>query len=222
MRADWVYRGFEYDMQGNAAATQVASYVNCQRNALTYTLSPGTPVGLVLYDSHDYLGSPTKAFNAASGEQLMLGREARAEHGTVKVHAVEGTLYLEPTTWTVGSDFMVAARLVICEQNLQTGALALPAAYTLLGAGIVGNGLGNDASDYANGWGNLQTRIIRQAFSTENDMARMALRFRWKGKRSLPQHLCLGLYVESAGPAIGSTTLRVGPLFRSLITDSTG
>lgn len=222
MRADWVYRGYEYDMTGNAASTQVASYVNMQRNALTYTLQPGTPVGVVLYDSHDYLGSPTKAFNAASGEQLMLGREARAEHGTVRIHAVEGTLYMQPSTWTAGSDFTVAARLVICEQNLLTGALALPANYTLLGATITGDGLGQDASDYANGWGNLQTRITQQAFSTENDMARFSLRFRWKGKRSLPQHLCLGLYVESAGPAIGSTTLRIAPQFRTLVTDSTG
>jgi len=209
-------------MQGNAATTQVASYVNLTRNALTYTLQPGTPVAVVLYDSHDYLTAPTKAFNAASGEQLMMGREARAEHGHVTIHAVEGTIYMQPSTWTAGSDFLVAARLVICEQNLQTGALALPAAYNLVGGTITGNGLGNDASDYANGWGNLQTRITQQAFSTENDMARFQMRFRWKGRRTLPQHLCLGLYMESAGPALGSTTLRVGPLFRTLVTDSTG
>lgn len=215
MRGDWVYRGLEFDADtGAPLATQVASYTDLDRNGGAYTLAVGTPAGIVLYDSYDYLTQGTRLI--AGGIATMMGRESRPEGRRPTIHAVEVDTFWIPTTWTAGTDFSIIARLVICDQNMSTGGLDLPLLYTLHGGGS----LPASASMFADGWGNLHTAYLRQAFATENDMSRFRLKFRWKGRRTLAPNLCLGLYIESGGPATGSTSLRFSPRCRTLVSDA--
>lgn len=214
---DWVYRGFEYDADTGAPyTTQVASFTGLDRNGGAYTLAVGTPAGLILYDSADYITQGVRLISAGSAS--MMGRESRAEGRRPTIHAVEGTLYLQPTSWTAGTDFVVGARIVICDQNLTTGSLDLPANYTILGSAVFTN-IDAEPSVWANGWGNLKTAVLRQAFATENDMARFQMRLSWRGRRTLQPNTCLGIYIESGGPAVGSTSIRFGARFRTLVTD---
>lgn len=219
-RADWVYRGYEYDIQNAPVTDQAPTYTNLSRDGLPFQIQVGSPAGLILYDSHTYLMQGVKVDNPASGFLAFLGREARAEHGSVTIHAVEGTLYLQPTTWALGANFLVAARIIICQQDPASGAILLPATYTICGGSLGGAGIEADAAVYANGWGNLQTRILRQAFATENDMSRFQMRFKWRGRRKLRGELCLALFVETIGPGVGSVNMDIGPVFRTLVTDS--
>lgn len=216
-RPDWVYRGFEYDADtGAPLASQIASFTGLDRNSGFYTLSVGGPVALSLYDSVDYMTQGTRIITG--GIAGMMGREARPEGRKPTVHAVEVDLFLQPTSWTAGTDFVIGARIIICDQNITTGATDLPANYTILGNATAST-IDAEPSVWANGWGNLRERIIREAFATENDMARFRMRFRWKGRRTLQSHTMLALYVESGGAAVGSTSIRFGARCRSLISD---
>lgn len=209
-RKDWVYRGLEYNITSNAAlVAQVASYCPLDRNSGFYTLQVATPVGVVLYDCYDYMTESTRV-NVGK-----LGSEARMDSNKkTTIHGVDVDLFLQPTSWTVGNDFVICARIVICEQDLLTGGLALPTNYILLGGGAIAQ----EPSVYANGWGNLKDAYLREAFATENDMSRFRMRFRWRGRRTLPAHLCLGLYIESGGPALGETSFRLTPRCRTLVS----
>lgn len=216
-RPDWVYRGFEYDADTGAPQTlQVASFTGLDRNGGTYTINGAATGGLVLYDSADYLMTGTRLISG--GQATIMGRESRPDGRAAQVSAVEVDLFLQPVTWSAGTDFCFGARIVICDQNMTTGGLDLPNAYTLLGNATFGT-IDTEASLYANGWGNLKEKIIREAFATENDMARFRLSLRWRGKRRIPRQCCLGLYMENAGPSVGSVALRFGVRARSLITD---
>lgn len=216
-RPDWVYRGFEYDSDTGAPQTlQLASYTGLDRNSGTYTINGAAAAGLVLYDSQDYLMTGTRLISA--GQSTIMGREARPEGRSPLVMGVEVDLFLIPVTWTAGTDFVFGARIVICDQNMTTGALDLPTNYTILGNATFGT-IDTESSLFANGWGNLKERITRQAFATENDMSRFRVTFRWKGKRRIPKQCCLGLYMENGGPATGSTALRMSARCRSLIVD---
>lgn len=206
MRGDWVYRGFETDGEGGPLASQVASYIALSRNTGYYTVQPGTPLGVVLYDSVEYLMTATRS-GIAAGTNTFMGREARAEGRKATALAVDGHYYVMPNAWTLGSNWALSARIVVCDQNTTTGGLDLPAAYNL------GDSL------WANGWGNLVERRDWIAFATGNEQQRWKFALSWKGRRSLKPHECLALYIESSGPAIGSTTLLVTPVFRSLMHD---
>lgn len=210
-RKDWVYRGVEFDTLGAVLASQVASYTTVSRNAGAYTLQVGSPLGLILYDSVDYL----KTMTAAGVRMTALGSEARAEGRKPTIHAVEVEIHAMPNAWTAGSNFAIGMRLVICDQNMLTGALDLPASYGIMAApsAMV------SPSMWANGWGNLAERVDRIAFSTGNEQQRWRFRMRWKGRRTLQANTCLGLYIESAAPALGETTLLITPRCRSLVSD---
>lgn len=215
-RKDWVFRGYEYDADtGAVLAAQVASFTGVDRNSGTYTLTTGTPGGVILVNSMDYLTQGTR--NIIGGGATMMGREARPEGRKVHIYAATCELFLQPTTWTAGTDFAVGIRLVICDQNQDSGAMDLPANYTILGASAP-QAINTEPSLWANGWGNLRERIMRQAFATENDMARFTMRLAWKGKRTLQPHLCLGLFIENAGPSIGSTSLRYSVRCKTLVS----
>lgn len=216
MRGDWVYRGEEFTLGGNADAQQVASYVGAfARNNGVYTLTPGNPIGLVLYDSTDYLSQMNRNIDASGATVTWFGKEARAEGKRATALGVDIHLEWMPSAWTVGSNWAVGIRLVICDQNIDTGGMDLPANYKMTGV----NAGRNTTSAYANGWGNLLEEYRYAAFSTGNETVRWSYRAKWRGRRSLPPNACLGIYMESAGPAIGSTTLLVTPMCRSLIHD---
>lgn len=216
MRGDWVYRGQEYRQDtGVAAATQVASYIGARdRTVGPYVLSPGTPLGVILYDSQDYLTQGTQA-RVGGGNPLMMNKAARSDGKRATVLAVDAQWFLIPNAWTVGANFAVGARIVICDQNMTTGALDLPAGYRMTGLPT----FDNDPALYANGWGNLAERWDYIAFQTGNETVRWKFRLRWRGRRTLQPNQCLGLYLESAPPAVGSTTLNVTPVCRSLVHD---
>lgn len=211
MRGDWVYRGEEVDSEGGVLGTQVASYVSLQRNSGAYPLSPGTEVAVILYDSYDYFKSATQRFNTGA----WLGKEARPEGPRPTILAVEGHYFLVPNAWTLGSNWAVSARIVICDQNLQSGQVDLPALYNMPTAAP-----GTMISAYANGWGNLVERVDWNAFATGNEQQRWKFGLRWRGRRRLQPHECLALLIESAGPAVGSTSLTCTPQFRTLVHDT--
>lgn len=209
MRGDWIYRGVEFDDEGGAAGTQVASYTGVSRNSGAYPLAPGTDVGIILYDSANYMLERTRTgpFN--------IGREARAEGRGATILAVQGYYYMLPNAWTAGSNWCVSARIIIADQNLQTGQMDLPANYQLPAT----SGPGVELTAWANGWGNLAERTDWNAFATGNEQQRWKFGLRWRGRRRLKPHECLGILIQSAGPAIGSTSMTLSPLFRTLVSD---
>lgn len=218
MRADWVYRGEEFNATGQVHPTQVASYTGAiDRANGAYTLTVGAPLGLVLYDSNDYLRQGTRTIQAVGGNVTMgwMGKEGRAEGKRPTILGVDVHLELQPSAWTLGANWALGWRLVICDQNMSTGGLDLPGQYKMSSI----NARDNGSSMWANGWGNLMEGYRYVAFMTGNETVRWSIHARWRGRRTLSSSTCLGLYVESAPPAALSTTLRVTPMCRSLVHD---
>lgn len=212
MRGDWVYRGLEYTPAGAQLASQTSSYTGLTRNSGAYTLSSGTQIGLILYDSSNYMMRTTTQTATSR-----MSTAARAEGRRATVMAVNGFIFITPNAWTVGSNFLIGWRLVVCDQNEFTGALDLPAAYSFVQQAPTAALPSSDFAMSANGWGNLAEGYKFQTFD-QNDASWM-LHIKWRGRRSLESNSCLGLLMESAGPAVGSTTLLVSPRLRSLVHD---
>jgi len=208
-KADWVYRGLEYDEVGLATGTQVASY--CPRQ-VAYSLAPGPlgEVSWVLYDSANYRHNIVNA-NAVSGG-ITLPNAARPEGRRPVMLAVEGHAFVTPTTWALGSRLFLGMRLVICEQDYTSGGLALPTDYNIMEpVALTGNA---DIATYANGWGNLRTRFFLQSFDS-NDVEWL-VHMKWQGRVSLPPHLCLAMFCQSDA---NSVNCRMTPKFRTLVEE---
>lgn len=207
--ADWVYRDNVYDDAG-ATIENLGSYVNTPT-----ALTPGVANALVksLYDSHNYMKGVVAP---SAGTPFVFGSAARAEAHRPLILGVEGQVIIRPSTWALGDNIVLGARVAIFEQDAGNGVALLDPTYTMF------NTTPNVSINPAN-WANDRTwiweRRMYETFLENRAVFRLFLRLRFR-RRLLP-HQALFLYLETnnQGGTTGSVNVQVTPWVRSLVAD---
>jgi len=208
-RADWVYRGYEYDEEGGAVLDH-ETYGNS-----VFTLSGTTPAAGVLYDSRAYLMEST---TRGGGPGAML-KAGRAEGGRrPHIIRVQGYIFPEPTTWAVGSLIEVAFRIGIFEQDIPTGDVITPSIDWTMWNNV--GLLPEQSATWANmRRQNLWERRIRRRFSTSNDQAASTIIVNATISAKLNEEECLAIVGQCSG---ASVDMRGQWWLRSLVVDPHG
>lgn len=214
-RADWVYRGNDRQIGiGISVFTSLGTY-----DMTVHTINSGVAnaQSKVLYDSQNYFallgrGGVGTAANVSTIPQI--GRVARAEGRKAVMRAVEGYLFCEPTTWSLGQVAALGMRLGAFEQDM-TGVFSLDSGFSMWENEAIQpfTYVGN----YANNGRQNAREWRRMWFFTDTGVpAARFFRFRWTGRRVLQPNECFGIYTE-----LGSTSvnLRTQWWFRTLVED---
>lgn len=206
---DWVYRPRLVDDEG-AALDSAGSYGARQ----TITAGVGGSGGCILYDSHNFVQE--NVLFGLGNASITLPSTARAEGGTAKIIRVQGTIFMTPSTWTVGTFIQLGLRFGIWEQDPNGGSIVAPAAYSLW----VNNpalGLQNIAAFWANtrAW----QREFRVQWFFENNQQRWVLPFNFAVNRRLKPNECYALWTETQA---GSATIELDYWLRTFVADEAG
>lgn len=204
-KADWVYRSEFYDTNG--VNDFLATYSSGIRVLNTGAAAAN---GLVLYDSKAHLRA---RMAGPAGPATVRGGAAasRSEGAKPKMLRVQGQLYVEPQTWTLGNLMAIGVRIAAMEQDAPTGQVIISADYSMWAAG--GNTI---LADWANArrlnlWENRYYRGFAsdaQAFMVHS--FNVALRVR------LDAHEALILYLEGEGTSVN---MRYQVFCRTLVVD---
>lgn len=202
-RPDWVYRNDARAVAGLGGSDDLGTY-----SVVVKALTSGVvnALGMVLYDSANRM----QANVPAGAGQGYLSRAARAEGRKPHIRAVEGLVYLEPTAWALGNLIAYGSRILIAEQDIDTGVPVLDAEYSMWA-----NGLVTSASLWANqGRQNVQEKRLFYGFS--DNQAFTVARYSWTGLRALEPHEALFLYMELETTSVN---VRFQPFLRTLVSD---
>lgn len=208
VRPDWVYR---------ANLTTGASPLNASDVLGTYdfgvkAISTGASNAQVLwlYDSRNRMGS--NVLRQSSTTFGYLAGSARAEGTRPKVHAVEGLIYVEPSTWAAGNLMAMGFRIGAYEQDPYTGLASLDPDYTMWNTSATQP----QAAFYANDRSfNMWESRNFKSFGDNGSI--MVVRVRARLNWSLSANFGLGLYVEGE---LTSVNCRYQCWLRTLVTDS--
>lgn len=201
VKADWVYRANARSNTPLTGTDLLGTY-----DPLVRALGTGTAEAnaLVLYDSSNYVRTITPG-SAGLGS---LPSAARVEGKKASVRAVEGTLYVEPSTWAVGNLIALGIRIGIYEQDYGGGS-----ARVITEMSMFNNNLQwTPALGANNGRENMREWRIFEGF--QENSAVFSYRLRWKGKRSLAPNEGLFLWLEGEETSVN---IRYQTWFRSLI-----
>lgn len=206
-RADWVYRPHIRDETGGLA-DGLGSY-----EGTNATLSGGIAgaQARILYDSFNYRSGMFPDIGGGNAPGFLLGSSARAEGSNPKIHRVEGTVRMQPTTWALGDRFGVAFRFGVFEQDPTSGLLLVDAAYTIHTA--TATTMLNPAQ-----WANSRTwQHERRVYFAAADSSNVFVQhFRFRVNRVLKPHECYALYVERAADGNNVSMMY---WFRTLVSD---
>lgn len=210
-RADWVYRPHIRDEAGGLFET----FGTYESTEVTQGVGIPNLTQHILYDSHAYRGAEYPDQIAANTPGLMLAASARAEGAKPMIHRVQGSIWVRPSSWALGSVLWVAWRFGIFEQDPATGSVLLDSTYTIL------NTSANTVTGMAQ-WANAQPwnheRVFRSAFGEAVSFIK-ELRFNFPVRRRLRAHECYAVLSE------GHATLSVNTLMsyrlRTLVSDDT-
>lgn len=131
------------------------------------------------------------------------------------MHLTEGIVYVEPTTWALGSLIAWGFRIGIFEQDPMSGAIGLDPSYSMWATGP-GSGDPNPATWANQGRTNIHERRIHYGFS---DNATFTVqKFRVPIGRRLQDHECLAVYFEGENTSVD---IRTQWWLRTLVTAGT-
>lgn len=204
MRADWVYRPDFFDELG-ALIDDNGSYSRGDK-----TLAPGdvNANALILYDSFNFV---SKSNLLTSNLGTIQPAWTRAEGSRAKIIAVEGTMIVRPSTWALGSTFMLGMRFGIFEQDVGTSAFLIDPTYALWTNPAA---MALSPARWANDR-NWQREFRRQEAFATNDV-RWQFYFRFRVNRRLKPNECYAAYVATDGTSV---TLVYNAWFRTLVAD---
>lgn len=215
-RADWVYRPYGQTLgTGGAGATDLlgtyGSFINVQTTGLANAQSH------ILYDSADYFGLLNRG-GVGSGATVatvnVMGREARAEGRKACIRAVEGIVYIEPNTWSLGVLIAQGMRIGVFEQD-RSGVFSLDAAYSMWVENPV-IPLDRTAHWANNPRNNAWERRIHYPFGDASTIPLYVAKVRWRGRKYLHANECFGLYTELESTSV---TVRQQFWLRSFVED---
>jgi len=208
-RADWVYRGNQYQA-GIAGAGMDPSVQASYTPSITSIMSGlVNSRALILYDSVNRL--KVVAGVGVSGANFM-ERAARAEGRRPSIMASEGTIYFEPDTWALGNLWAIGWRLGVFLQDPVSGAVSVPGTYTMWTDG----GMGDNPAVWANDKKWVQEERFFKTFTDNQGNGVTTLHYRWRGRRSLGPDECFALYIELEPTSVNG---RLQPWCRSLVQD---
>jgi len=213
MRADWVYRSRQYLLDGTTTTVNPGGY-----SAVETTITPGaTNSGaFCLLDSVNFT-TQTLSPNNALGDSLFISRAGRPEGRGQLILAVQGYLFIRPSSWAIGSHMSGGIRLQVDEQDVDDGILELDADYNIMFPAAAATP-SNDPVLFANQKGNLKTWYVYRQFSDNSAILKVPIF--WKGRRRLRPQEGLWLHIEVNAPAAASTSSvnwLVTPKLRTLV-----
>lgn len=197
---DWVYRGEALLPDGTHDFLE--SY---GPNVLAQTSGRTNAAALILYDSHNHLA---QGLTASQGWRM--SKAGRAEGRKAVITGVDGTMYIQPDTWAVGSVIGWGFRIMAADQSPESGVVDVPAGY-----GMWTPSAPITASEFANDKRVLQERRFFKGFAS-NASAIVQLHFRWRGRKALAEGECLCLYMEGEPT---STNIQAQLWFRTRVID---
>jgi len=193
---DWVYHSRQYLLDGSTSAVSPGGW-----SPVSNVLTTGATnsVALILLDSNNFT-TKTLLPNAALGDSgFVTGASKPTERGPL-VTAVEGHLFISPSSWAVNNIMSVGIRLTIAEQDGDDGIPELDADYSILRPGAAAVPA-NDLTLFVNQPGALKDWYVFRQFS--DNSAVVTVRIFWKGRRRLRPEECLFLHLEGNHPAEG-------------------
>lgn len=226
MRADWVYRGNKFLLGGDVSINEEEAQSGTYYAPFALPVAtPGNPyvgaTGQVLYDSGNYMGGRYgQDREPATGEPRLYGinPEARPDspmNGPL-IHGCDLHIHIYNSSWVGMSRLYLGLRIIVAEQDPESGQALLHAAYSMWQD--VG-GLNAQPAVWANGrqncWEDRITRVFRS--SDGEDLSLMYSR-RVRFKRRLEANEGLFLYFEThpSGNAVGL----INPFCRTLVSDT--
>lgn len=206
-KADWVYRP---DLRASDDLLDGDTWGSYEHTVKAQTSGVTNARSHILYDSVNRLASLT--LGAGNGNAFV-PRAARAEGRKPTILAVEGIVYVEPSTWAIGNLIAMGLRIGIFDQDPIDGAMIVEPDYTLWIAGLPT--AGNTAAIWANqGRRNLWERRVHHGFSDNQTF--IVVRVRWRGRRRLEPHEALVLYTELEPTSVN---VRTQSWLRTLVID---
>lgn len=206
MRGDWVYRDNIFDEAGSPVDA-LGTYTP---NLSSLTAGIDNAHGKILYDSFNAIHQTAPL---AGNIGLSWPRYGRAEGRNPTILAVQGVLLLQPSTWTLGSIFVIGIRFGKFEQDVTTRSLLVDNTYTLWAAPT-------DMTARPARWANDRSwdreHRDQNQFATGNETVSWKYRFNFRTKRTLKPNECYAMYVETLA---GSVTLNARYMFRTLVSD---
>lgn len=207
-RADWVFRGNIHDVTG-ALVEDLGTYVS---STTDLTAGEGNALGKILYDSHNYIKSAIVSAGAP-GSSYTFASSARAEGGRARIHRVRGSVFVRPTTWTIGSFFRLGFRFGMFEQDAVAGTILVDPLYNMW---LATNATDNAPSRWANDRAWQHERREFKVFATGNETVGWNFRFNFPVNRSLRPDQCYAVYMETI---VSSATLQVQRWLSTLVSD---
>lgn len=192
-RKDWVYRPNLFAIAAPYNAIDAAGTYDIAVRGLTTGFA--TAQCLWLLDSANRRKTAPMMLSTAGGG-IMAG-SAMPEGKRTRVHAVEGMIYVEPSTWAVGNLMALGLRIGAYEQDPTSGLASVDADYTMWSAAINAT----KTSYYANdrGYNQWETRAFK-SFGDNGSI--MIVRIRARLKYSLNAGYGLGLWVEGESTGV--------------------
>lgn len=186
---DWVYRGKEWSDDGVVWTTNNATYSD---DEVTVTAGAATAFVPILYDAQNYLQSRT-GYSVAGGQFRQTNRAARAEGRKPLIKATEGVMLVRPSTWAIGNRLHFVWRIMIGEQDPESGSIVLNADYTACNPAVTVPF--TDVSGWRNQNVCLAEGFVWKSFGDNGQT--WLIPWRWRGKRTLGAEQGLFLYIEA-------------------------
>lgn len=224
MQADWVYRGNKFLLSGDLSLEEEPNFSGTYYAPFTMLgAAPGvpSPTGQVLYDSADYMGGRYgQDRDPASGEPraYAIPPVARPDRtfGGALIHAVDLQMHLFLSAWASPQNLYLGWRIVVCEQDTETGQMLVHPQYSMwqdMG------GLNAQPATWANGRQNCAEGRIIKTYGG-NDGVSISIwytRFlRFKRRLQANEGLFLYLELHPNSVAVGL----INPFCRTLVTDA--
>lgn len=209
---DWVYRSRQYLDDGSTTSVSPGGW-----SPASNTLNSGATnsVALILVDSANFT-TKNLTPNAAVAESGFVMGPARVDGRGQLIGAVQGHVFITPSTWAVGNILSVGIRLTIAEQDVDDGIPELDADYAInrpAAAAVPAN----DLTLFANQQGSLKDWYVYRQFA--DNSAVIVVSIFWKGKRRLRPEECLFLHLEGNSPfeSGGAVNCSVSSHVRTLV-----
>lgn len=206
-RADWVYRPDIHDSAG-ALSDDLGSY---QPTGSVVTAGIAGSLFKCLYDSHNRVGGSRSPVIAGNFGGPPYPGVMRAEGARAVIHRVQGTVIVTPSVWALGSVYFLGIRFGMFEMDPASPAILIDPLYNMWGQGTA---IQSKPAVWAND--RMWDREFHHAESFNDNNLRKNFRFNFRVRRRLPPGWCYGMYVETS---VGSETVTVIPLLRTLVTD---
>jgi len=213
-RADWVYRPQRW-LQSDYSSGEAnpSGTYDC---AISMSSGSANATAQVLYDSDNTVRS-YGVIDPATATWMDLDAAARpqgADSGAL-IHGVDVDFHFRPSTWALGSSIRLGWRVVVADQDADTGQAQLDVSYSMWD-NILGVATGEPAR-FANGRQNCgEGRYVRSFDSNAQifDVKRYI-----RCKRRLQAQEGLFLYIETTSDSVNLSYINL--FCRTLVTDST-